>query len=137
MSDLINFDVQINGLDELDDKLKELSAKTQRKTLEGALMKAALPIMKDAKKLAPEDSGDLKKAIGRTRVKKAEHPSVTVEVKKRRNKPWPWYWHFIEHGTSRTAAAPFLRPAFERNVQLAIDLFSEDLAKRIDKLTQD
>lgn len=154
MSDLINFDVQINGLDELDDKLKELSAKTQRKTLEGALMKAALPIMKAAKKNANKSEaahqlkyndgqtftiqpGTLRKSIGRQRMKKSKLPSVTVRVKKSRGKPYPYYWHFVERGNSRMAATPYLRPAFEQNVEIAIQLFTEELRKRIDKLTQD
>ena len=135
--DLMNVDFQVNGLSELDDALAELTLSAQKKTLEGALMKAALPIMKDAKKRAPKDEGDLRKAIGRQRIKKADLPSVTVKVKRSRKNPYPFYWHFIEYGTSRMAATPFLRPAFEQNVELAIQLFSEELAKRIDKLTQD
>lgn len=135
--DLMNVDFQVNGLSELDDALAELTLSAQKKTLEGALMKAALPIMKDAKKRAPKDEGDLRKAIGRQRIKKADLPSVTVKVKRSRKNPYPFYWHFIEYGTSRMAATPFLRPAFEQNVELAIQLFSEELTKRIDKLTQD
>lgn len=136
-NDLINIDFEVLGLSELDNALAELTMSAQKKTLEGALMKAALPIMKDAKKRAPKDKGDLKKAIGRQRLKKTELPSVTVTVKKSRKNPYPFYWHFIEYGTSRMAATPYLRPAFEQNVELAIQLFSEELTKRIDKLTQD
>ena len=135
--DLMNVEFEVLGLSELDDALAELTLSAQKKTLEGALMKAALPIMKDAKKRAPKDEGDLRKAISRQRIKKADLPSVTVKVKRSRKNPYPFYWHFIERGTSRQAATPFLRPAFEQNVELAIQLFSEELTKRIDKLTQD
>ena len=136
-NDLMNVEFEVLGLNELDDALAELTLSTQKKTLEGALMKAALPIMKDAKKRAPKDEGDLEKAIGRQRIKKADMPSVAVLVKKSRKNPYPFYWHFKEHGTSKMVATPYLRPAFEQNVELAIQLFSEELAKRIEKLTQD
>jgi HK97 gp10 family phage protein len=137
MSDYFSVEFQVNGLSELDAALAELDLINQKKTLQGALMKGALPIMKDAKRRAPEDEGDLKKAIGRKRLKKTEYPSVSVQIKESRRNPYPYYWRFIEHGTSKKAATPFLRPAFEQNVQLAIQLFTEELAKRIDKLTQD
>ncbi|MGP4715484.1 HK97-gp10 family putative phage morphogenesis protein [Psychrobacter sp. T6-6] len=135
--DLMNVEFEVLGLSELDDALAELTLIAQKKTLEGALMKGALPIMKDAKKRAPKDEGDLIKAIGRQRIKNADMPSVTVKIKKSRKNPYPFYWHFKEYGTSKMAATPYLRPAFEQNVELAIKLFSEELTKRIDKLTQD
>lgn len=44
-----------------------------------------------------------------------------------------WYWRFIELGTSRQAAHPFLRPALEGNAQLVADTFAAEAAKGIDK----
>ena len=153
-NDLMNVEFEVLGVSELDNALAELTLSTQKKTLEGALMKAALPIMKAAKKNANKSEaahqlkyndgqtftiqpGTLRKSIGRQRMKKSKLPSVTVRVKKSRGKPYPYYWHFVERGNSRMAATPYLRPAFEQNVEIAIQLFTEELRKRIDKLTQD
>ena len=44
----------------------------------------------------------------------------------------PNYWHFVEYGTPPT---PFLRPAFDKNVDLMVERFSDKLAKNIDKYT--
>ena len=43
-----------------------------------------------------------------------------------------WYWRFIEFGTIKMAARPFLRPALEVKRQEAIDAITTRLASRIE-----
>lgn len=45
-----------------------------------------------------------------------------------------WYWRFLEFGTEKSKAQPFMRPAAEQEGQAAIDLFASELDKAITKL---
>lgn len=45
-----------------------------------------------------------------------------------------WYWRFIELGTSRQPARPFLRPAMEQSGQGAIDAAAIEMNKQLDRL---
>lgn len=44
-----------------------------------------------------------------------------------------WYWRFLEFGTERARAQPFLRPAMEQNIQAATDTFVREYDKAIDR----
>jgi HK97 gp10 family phage protein len=46
-----------------------------------------------------------------------------------------WYWRFIELGTSRIKARPFMQSALESNVERATDAIASELNVQIDKLT--
>lgn len=43
-----------------------------------------------------------------------------------------FYWTFVEFGTSKMSARPFLRPAFVEQQQAAVDRITEKLAERIE-----
>lgn len=45
-----------------------------------------------------------------------------------------WRWHFVEFGTSKMAARPFLRPAMDASADGIVTEFRKDLRKRIHKL---
>jgi HK97 gp10 family phage protein len=44
-----------------------------------------------------------------------------------------WRWHFIEFGTSKMAAKPFLRPAFFSNKSAMLETLKSELAVEIEK----
>ena len=44
-----------------------------------------------------------------------------------------FYWRFVEFGTEKTPARPFLRPALERNVTKATNEFVKQYGKSIDR----
>ncbi|MGB2081901.1 MAG: HK97-gp10 family putative phage morphogenesis protein [Psychrobacter sp.] len=149
-----SFDVQ--GLRELEEKLEGLGNELAGKALYSALNVALTPVVKEAKQGAlvasePHKMGGvtvqpglLADSIRKKRVPKremvgelAQGAAVGVYIGKgRRQKLYPRYWHFIENGTSKMAATPFLRPAFDNNINVMIAKFSEKLAKNIDKYTE-
>lgn len=43
----------------------------------------------------------------------------------------PFYWRFLEFGTSKMAARPFMRPAFAARRGEALDLFRRRLSQRL------
>lgn len=45
-----------------------------------------------------------------------------------------YYWRFVEFGTERQAAKPFLRPALEQNAQAATDVFIAEYDKAIERV---
>lgn len=44
-----------------------------------------------------------------------------------------WHWRFVEFGTRKTGARPFMRPALERNIQAATDTFIREAERAIDR----
>ena len=45
----------------------------------------------------------------------------------------PWYWRFTEFGTSKQAARPFMRPAFEESKEQVLAVVTEELRDGIEK----
>lgn len=45
-----------------------------------------------------------------------------------------FYWRFVEFGTSRTRARPFMRPALEANIGRATDVFVAELNRQLDRI---
>lgn len=68
----------------------------------------AARIQADAKTLAPVDTGALRNSITRTTTRKAF--SVTAEIG-----PEVEYGEYVESGTYRMAAQPYMVPALERH----------------------
>ena len=149
-------DLEILGLRELDAKLEGLSNELAGKALFSALNVALTPVVKEARALAPvadapymlgnqlAQPGLIGDAIRKKRLPKSEHTGefsqgavMGVFVGKgRKQKLYPFQWHFYENGTSRQPATPFMRPAFDNNINVMIERFSAKLAKNIDKYTE-
>lgn len=45
-----------------------------------------------------------------------------------------WYWWFVENGTSKMPAQPYLRPAFDAKKDEVVRVFAAELDKAISKL---
>ena len=135
--------VKIHGLDGVRKALRALPKDLRKKELDKAIRPAANLIRDAARQLAPRGklsfhreaskknskgkskrkawdhkAGDLKEAIiVRTEKKKFLNDAarLRIGVLHDRNDPnvGAWYWRFVEFGTSRRMARPFLVPAFE------------------------
>ena len=122
--------VRIEGLDELEKQFDRLIDTSKKKVMQKALNAAAAPIKKEAKANAPMKTGLLKKSIRSKQMKYTEKPSVGIYVAGK-----AYYWWFIENGTSKMAAAPFLRPAVDAKYEEGVNKFKEKLKVEIDKVT--
>lgn len=154
-------DVKINGMDDLLKSLKIFTERTQNKIVKGAIRAGAAGIAKDAKKNVPENMGILKKSIGLTRRKFRSKSLIGFSVSPRKDvlvkefikagrvKTWSVskrtgfrssnfdnYGGYVEHGTSKNAAYPYLRPAYENMGPESIRLARKYMAKRINKEIQ-
>lgn len=93
--------------------LPQMSALLEKK-LDRGLAKIAKDIERDAKTRAPVDTGNLKSSIGSGRV---DH--LLYEIVAKAN-----YAAFVEFGTVRMGAQPFLGPAVERQRQTLADVLA-------------
>lgn len=148
--------VKVEGLAELNRKLAALPDEIRKgPVLMRALHDGARIIRDEAKRLAPvlkephplRIPGNLKSNIIE-HTDRTQHDTVLVRV---RNRGWlfgggkgaePWragnpsYWFLVEFGTSKMAAEPFLRPAFESKKFAALNEVRRSLARGIDVVTK-
>lgn len=116
---------------ELDHKLSQLEPEIAVKELRSAVRVAANLIKKDAQSRAPRDSGALSESL---RVKtKVFRTKIVAFVM---NTAETFYGMFIEFGTSKMAARPFMRPAAESQEQAVLRKMQDHLRRRLNKLVR-
>ncbi len=130
---------RIEGLSDLDAALTELPKATARNVLVRTLKTEAQPIADMASSLAPDDPAtkppDLHTSIivgtkVSRRAKKQKQSDVEVYVGPTTK---AFYGQFDEFGTSRQAAKPFMRPAWDANWRAVLDGIKTALAAEIEK----
>ena len=141
MSDYMSFKVE--GLGELMNALKAYPQNLRRKACEPALKEITRRIRDDARAHAPKDTGELakhiidatsrspspaiiKRAIFVPKIRKVSRKSYErMKLKGKRvylagysstgrAKISAFYGHFVEYGTKKMSAKPFMRPAVQR-----------------------
>lgn len=140
--------VKVEGLKELQRALHELPREVEGPPIYSALRTAANVMKKDAQSKVPVDTGLLRKRIvvARSKIDNGKRglygvymrvkPLKVARLKKAGTynlKDDPFYWKFVEFGTSKMPAHPFLRPAFEANKTKAVEIIRERLKLTIEK----
>ncbi|MBQ0088117.1 MAG: HK97 gp10 family phage protein [Prevotellaceae bacterium] len=110
--------IQVQGENSIFDKLNKLSDTSK---IEGAMNNAVLRIERDAKINAPVDTGALRNSIAST----VETGSGVIEGIV--YTPLE-YAPYVEYGTWKMKAQPFMGPALNQNRELIIDTLKEALA---------
>lgn len=147
------------------DKLKSLAPKLEKKYLNSAMRAGALIVQHAAQERARAfDDPKTPKAIWKEIVIRtnaslgrknqgialqvgvlggaAKYSNTAANRRKRRvgrtyiTPGNVYYWRFLEFGTSKMAARPFMRPALENNVSPATDAITSKLNTAIDKLVK-
>lgn len=131
--------LSIAGFKELEADFKLLSNAEQRKVSKKAVRAGAVVFRDAVRANAPVDSGVLKRSISVDTVRgsaiagvKFKKVLVKKKGKKDKHKSTPYYWYFLENGTSKMSAQPFVRPAFDANVKNAEDAAFNQFLKDID-----
>ena len=153
-------DVRVEGLEELARALRELPQRAARNGLRASVYAGAKVIRDEAKLKAPMATGSvakghpppgtLKRAIIMKQIGELSGPQkqtffVTVrQGKQYRNQGKKgnlsqdaWYWRFVEFGTVKMSAKPFLRPAFEGKKMEAVNAIKQRLAERVEQAAQE
>jgi len=136
---------------ELKEKLKSVSDDMINKGGRSALRSAANVIRKEAKERAERlDDPNTPERIAdnvvvrwdRKTFRKTGNPAFKVGIlggakkdsKKKGRGGDTFYWRFLEFGTAKMPAKPFMRPAIDTKQKEAIDKFVEAYKKQLDKL---
>lgn len=138
--------VEVRGLRELSDALKALPKKLERRVLKAALMTGAREIANEAKLRVPFRTGAVRRNIRARpgRPDQGHNATVIVSVRKLTGRQIsrlkakgkrvddPFHWRFVEFGTSKMPARPFMRPAFESKKVSAAHSIKDALKRRIE-----
>jgi HK97 gp10 family phage protein len=137
--------IHVQGLQELDRKLGQLPLRIRKNVLRRALRAGGKVIGQTARKMAPRiwaENAPTRLLKARNivwRVSRIRGDTAQVKVTWRTGRPRdksvdvPFYAAWVEFGTSRLPARPFLRPAFMASKMQALDAFRKALADGIDK----
>jgi HK97 gp10 family phage protein len=140
----------VKGLRELGEALKSFGSILGKKYLGRATSSAAAVFRDGARSLAPVKTGTLREniaifkhttdgntahyTVGVRPIRLTARSKKVLRVLKRATGSRsaiagdPFYWRFIEFGTSKMAARPFMRPAFESRKGAALETFRKTLA---------
>ena len=126
MSDSMS--IKVDGLADLEAQLLELGSAGAKRSVRKGLRAMSNVVRDEARRRAPVETGLLQKSIrtadtGIT----ATGWSFAVDVRDQ-----AFYGRFLEYGTSKMAARPFMRPAAESAAAPAVEAFQEVTAAAIE-----
>lgn len=140
-----SFTIKVDGLADLGARMKGLSKDVNTRIGRAATAAGAGVIRKSAQAKVPVDTGNLKKNIIVKRIPQGESSLtsehiVTVRQGKLTDKQKgaglqdAYYGRFVEHGTSKMPARPYLRPAYDQDKQKAVDAIKARIEARLKKV---
>lgn len=135
---------KIEGADAIIRRMKDLDKRVQGKIVVKGAREGAKEFLKAARENAkrfddPRTARQLWKAI---KVKKAKRSDLKtgnydagmlVYVKGNEY----YYWYFLEFGTSKMRAQPFMRPAFDENWKVALQTTTRTISAQLDKAVEE
>jgi HK97 gp10 family phage protein len=124
----------LEGFDELQEKLKQLSYIAQRQTMTAAIRAGAEVVAAGAAAMAPRRTGRLStNIVVVTAGREQTLDQVTAKIGPSKT---AYYGRFVEKGTIHMRARPFLAPALEQNIERAVEAASEVLREAIERVAQ-
>lgn len=116
----------IKGIPELKAAFQRLDRATKGKILENAVRSGANPILNDAIPRAPVVTGNLRRSLHIEIVNASDthcEAEIGTDVE---------YASYVEFGTARQTAKPYLRPAFDTQVNTAKQEIADALKAQIE-----
>ncbi|NIE95184.1 HK97 gp10 family phage protein [Acinetobacter sp. Tr-809] len=152
---MAGIEVEITGLDDVKNRLQRLAKPRKARSIARKAARQAMNIVRDAARLNAKaiDDPDTREKIwknikvspGKSKNKDAVIMRVGVDGGAAMNansdrqalaaKPGgnTTYWRFLEFGTSKMPATPFMRPALATNIQQVTNKFAEVFDAELDK----
>lgn len=124
---MADFAVEILGLKELDQALQQMAWPAARRALRKGMRQGANVVRDEVRAKAPVKTGNLRRKI-RTRERREDADGLRFAIEIPRS---AFYGRFIEFGTSRIAAKPFMRPAAEAKTEAAVSAMRNALSEAI------
>ncbi|MEZ5951183.1 MAG: HK97 gp10 family phage protein [Planctomycetaceae bacterium] len=119
---------EITGHKKIDKLFKQLTDKVQKNVVKKAMRIGMKPLLDEVKQNVPVDTGATKNDI-RIRAGKRSRDRIEVQVSSKNDNYIP---KFLEFGTSKMAARPFYRPAYESKGEQAKQTTMDELLKIIE-----
>ena len=147
----MSVEFNIEGLDEVQEKLKRLGNPRLMKNAARRSARKAMAIVRDSARNAAKGLDDpqtaekiwknIAIAAGKTRNPNEVIMRVGVRGGASFSNPNPpntpggdtRHWRFIEFPSANNPGTPFMRPALQNNIQAVTDSFAENFNKEIDK----
>lgn len=123
--------VAIEGADEVIKILENMGAAASD-VLEQAAQAGGQIVLEDAKNRCSVNTGALKASL-HIEKGKSKKPDVKQEVKISPGKQ-EYYGTFVELGTTRQAARPYLRPAVDKNKEKIAEAVTQEIARAIGRI---
>jgi len=118
----------ING-DIIRRKLKALPIKIAKNILNTAVLKAAKELLQEVVNNAPVgETGELSNSLRAVMTRKRDKNQVAAKVS-----TTVYYARFVEFGTVKMSAKPFMRPAFDKKEKELIDIVKNQIESRLEK----
>ena len=140
---------KVDGLKALEGALADLPKRTAKSSIRRAALQALEPVMEAARQAVPVSSGKLRDSIVATtklskrqqRLQRSYYGKMMANGRNEGRMNFEVFGgagamphaHLIEFGTSKTAARPFLRPAWDANKETVLEDFKNKLWKEIAK----
>lgn len=151
----MSVEFNIEGLDEVQEKLKRLANPRLMKNAARRSVRKAMVIVRDAARANakglddPETAEKIWKNIA-IAAGKTKNPNVVVmrvgvrggaaqnantdrAALSKLSGGITTYWRYLEFGSANMPATPFMRPALQNNIQAVTNSFAENFNKEIDK----
>lgn len=141
----------VTGLAAIEKRLQALPDKLALNVMRGAVRAGAVVVQREARAKCPTGkqeyhwlgkkgtkgrwlvkAGELKKKGIRVRLAPRKKRAVPIEYWVYVSKRY-WHWRFLEFGTVKMSARPFMRPAFDTMKEKATEAIREYASRRIDK----
>lgn len=151
----MTIEVNIEGLDEVQEKLKRLGNSRLIKNAARRSARKAMAIVRDSARNAakgiddPETAEKIWKniaiAAGKTRNPSevvmrvgvrggaAQNANTDKAALSKLSGGITTYWRYLEFGSAHNPPTPFMRPALQNNIQAVTNSFAENFNKEIDK----
>ena len=147
----MSVEFNIEGLDEVQEKLKRLANPRLMKNAARRSMRRAMAIVRDAARSGAKNIDDpqtaekiwknIAIAAGKTRnpnevvMRVGVRGGASFSNKNPPNTPGgdTRHWRWLEFGSVHNPPTPFMRPALQNNIQAVTNSFAENFNKEIDK----
>ena len=151
----MSVEFNIEGLDEVQEKLKRLGNPRLMKNAARRSMRKAMAIVRDSARNAAKGIDDpqtaekiwknIAIAAGKTRNPNevimrvgvrggaAQNANTDRAALSKLSGGITTYWRYLEFGSANMPATPFMRPALANNIQAVTNSFAENFNKEIDK----
>lgn len=129
---------EIKGLEQLISKLNNLPEKLEKKVIRAAVRKGAILVRNKAREKVPVKTGTLKKSI-KIRSNRVANGIISFKIGPTNDKKKGtdvFYGRFIEFGTSKMAAKPFMRPALDESETEVLNVVIDNIKSKLEEGTK-